>query len=139
MNRPHRGPPGTAPAAAPPRPTRWLVLTVALVLVGAIVGAVHEPVLESQALSLDDPVFVTYNPLVTNPSWESAGRFFREVLAPSTVAGYYLPLTMTSLMLDYAMGGRPDDLRVFHRTSLALHVLNTLLILVLLYRLFCAA
>src|SRR5689334_14323237 len=107
----------------------WQMLALALVLVAAIVAAVHAPVLDSQALSLDDPAFVTNNPLVTNPSWESAGRFFREVLAPSTVHGYYLPLTMTSLMLDYAMGGRPDNLRVFHRTSLVLHVLNTLLIL----------
>ena len=111
---------------------------MALVLVGAIVGAVHSPVLESHALSLDDPAFVTYNPLVTNPGWESAGRFFREVLNPSTVAGYYLPLTMTSLMVDYALGGRSDDLHVFHRTNLALHVLNTLLVLFLLYRLFGA-
>jgi Flp pilus assembly protein TadD len=121
-----------------PAPRRWLTLTVALALVGASVSAVHWPVLESQALSLDDPVFVTYNPLVTHPGWASTGRFFREVLHPSTVAGYYLPLTMTSLMLDYAMGGRPDDLRVFHRTNLALHVLNTLLILLILYRLFGA-
>jgi len=60
------------------------------------------------------------------------------VLSPSTVKGYYLPLSMTSLMLDYAMGGRPDDLRVFHGTSLALHIINTLLMLLVLYRLFGA-
>jgi hypothetical protein len=58
------------------------------------------------------------------------------VFEPSTVEGYYLPLSMISLMLDYARGGRPDHLQPFHRTSLALHVLNTALVIVLLYSLF---
>jgi hypothetical protein len=41
-------------------------------------------------------------------------------------------------MLDYALGGRPGDLRPFHRTSLVLHVLNAALIVLILYRLFGA-
>jgi Flp pilus assembly protein TadD len=43
---------------------------------------------------------------------------------------------MISLMLDYAIAGRPDNLRPFHRTSLALHAANTVLVIVLLYMLF---
>jgi tetratricopeptide (TPR) repeat protein len=127
-----------SPIPAPPGPRHRLALAAALLLVGTLVAATHWPVLDAQAISLDDAPFVTQNPLVTHPSWESTSRFFREVLHPSTVKGYYLPLTMTSLMLDYAAGGRPEDLRVFHRTNLALHVLNTLLVLLLLYRLFGA-
>jgi tetratricopeptide (TPR) repeat protein len=117
---------------------RPLGLAAALVLVAALVAAAHWPVLGAQAVSFDDDVFVRDNVLVTQPGWESASRFFREVLEPSTVKGYYLPLSMTSLMLDYAMGGRPDDLHVFHRTSLALHAVCALLIVLLLYRLFGA-
>lgn len=113
-------------------------LAAALVLVAALVAAAHWPVLRAQALSFDDHEFITYNPLVTQPGWSSAARFFGEVLSPSTVKGYYLPLSMTSLMLDYAAGGRPDDLRVFHRTSLALHVLCTVVLALLLWRLFGA-
>jgi protein O-mannosyl-transferase len=113
-------------------------LILALLLVGAIVALVHKPVLEAQAQSLDDPMFVTYNPLVLNPGWNSVRRFFVEVLHPSSVAGYYLPLSMTSLMVDVALGARPDDLTVFHRTNLALHVAATLLLLLILYRLFGA-
>jgi len=52
------------------------------------------------------------------------------------VRGYYQPLAMTSLMVDCALGGRPEDFRVFHRTSLTLHVLNALLVVVLFYLLF---
>lgn len=101
-------------------------------------AGVHSPVLKCQALALDDSAFVSYNPLVTHPSWGSVGRFFREVLEPSTVRGYYTPLTMTSLMLDYAAGGRPDNLRAFHLTNLALHALASMLVALLLYRLFGA-
>jgi len=75
------------------------------------------------------------NPLVQRPGWASARQFLAEVLQPSTVRGYYHPLSMISLMLDWAAGGRPDNLRAFHRTSLLLHVANTAVVLLLLHRL----
>ena len=128
---------GRAGAAASPR-RGWLRVVATFGLVAAIVAEAHWPVLKAQALSFDDAAFVTNNALVLHPSWSSTRRFFAEVTAPSTVRGYYLPLSMTSLMLDVAMGARPDDLRVFHATSLALHVIATLLVLLILYRLFGA-
>jgi tetratricopeptide (TPR) repeat protein len=106
--------------------------------VAAVVAAAHWPVLGARAIALDDDKFIEHNALVADPGWASVGRFFGEVTKPSTMPGYYLPLAMTSLMLDWAMGGRPDDLRVFHRTSLVLHVLVTLLLVLLLQRLFGA-
>jgi tetratricopeptide (TPR) repeat protein len=114
------------------------LLVILVAVVAAAVLIVHWPALSSQALSFDDQQYLTENYLVQKPSWASAGRFFREVLTPSTVAGYYQPLAMISLMLDYAQGGRPDNLRPFHRTSLALHVVNTSLVIVLLYMLLSA-
>jgi len=113
------------------------VLVAAVVLgVALVVLAVHWPVLSAQALAFDDGEFITNNHVVQNPSWASAWRFTREVLEPTTVHGYYIPLTMISLMLDYGAGGRPDDLRQFHRTNLGLHVLSTAGVVVLLYLLF---
>lgn len=97
---------------------------------------VHWPLFSAQALSFDDSQYLTDNILVRNPSWTSARRFFTEIKEPSTVKGYYQPLTMLSLMLDYESRGPSDDLTVFHRTNLILHVLNTVLIIVLLYLLF---
>jgi tetratricopeptide (TPR) repeat protein len=118
--------------------------------VGLVVLAVYWPVLSSTALYLDDKEYVLENALVQRPGWESARRFFGEVLAPSTVRGYYQPLTMVSLMLDAAghvgpASGRSESewLRPFHRTSLALHVLNAaslvLLLAMLLQRVWPAA
>ncbi len=113
------------------------VLFVALLLAAAVlVFAVHWPALSAGALSFDDHAYLVDNPLVRNPGLTSAWRFMTEVLKPSTIGGYYQPLSMISLMIDYALGGRIDDLFPFHRTSLILHVANTLLIITSLYLLF---
>ncbi len=107
-----------------------------LAVVAAIAAWTHWPALDAQALTFDDDQYLTNNALVQRPSWTSARRFMTEVLEPSTVGGYYQPLTMVSLMLDYAGGGREENLHAFHRKSLLLRVANTLLIVLLLYAVF---
>src|SRR5205823_4418249 len=118
----HAGPSGV-PAGASRWRRRWILAT--LLAVGMVVAWVHAPVLRARAYCFDDTLFVRENPLVTHPGWSSTRRFFAEVLHPSTVRGYYIPLTMTSLMADYAIGRSTDDLSAFHRTNLALHVAAT--------------
>lgn len=114
-----------------------LAVNIAIIVaVCVIVSVAHWPALSAKALSFDDGQYVTKNVLVQNPGWASTKRFFAEVLAPSTVTGYYQPLTMVSLMLDSALGGCENNLLPFHRTSLALHVANTALVIVLLHLLF---
>jgi len=125
-------------ASAPARRETSTVIALAAAIALAV-SAAHWPALSAQALALDDDLFVVSNRLVQHPGWESTRRFFSEVTNPSTVSAYYLPLSMTSLMLDWAAGGRPGHLRAFHVTSLALHVLATLLLFLLLLRLFGSA
>ncbi len=116
------------------------MLAGVIVLVAIAVSATHWPALSSRAECFDDREYVLQNPLVENPSWDSARRFLTEVLQPSTVGGYYQPLTMISLMLDYAQtpaDAPPERIfPIFHRTSLTLHVANTALLTVLMYLLF---
>lgn len=107
-----------------------------LLLVGAAVLAVHWPALSVRAIASDDQEYVLDNRLVNDPGWPAVGRVFGEVLHPSTVSGYYQPLAMSSLMLDRWLGGRPDNLRPYHRTSLGLHVLNAVLLTLLVSQLF---
>jgi Flp pilus assembly protein TadD len=107
-----------------------------LVLLAVVVVIVHWPVLSAKVLSFDDDQYLTANHLVQNPSWRSAKRFISEVFKPSTVGGYYQPLTMISLMLDYSAAGDVNNLRPFHRTSLGLHAANTILVAVILYVVF---
>lgn len=120
--------------AMPPR--ERAILGIGMVAACLLVAYAHAPALSARALSFDDGFYVIENPLVLNPSWESARRFVGEVLEPSTVPGYYQPLSMISLMLDAAVGGSPENLRPFHRTSLVLHLLNTTFVMLILYRLF---
>ena len=112
------------------------LLAALLLIICAMVLLIHWPALTAGSLSFDDNQYLTENPLVQNPGWTSASRFLSEILEPSTVKGYYQPLTMISLMLDYALGGRVDNLLPFHRTSLILHMANTALVITLLYLLF---
>lgn len=133
--RPARpAPTTTAPRHKPPGPTWADILQQVVVVAGvvAVVVTTHWRVLSAQAVLLDDRQTVLENPLVQTPGWVSARRFLLEITRPSTVSGYYQPLSMISLMLDWAAGGRPDDLRAFHRTNLLLHAANTALVVVLL-------
>ena len=92
--------------------------------------------MSAQTISFDDHGYLVDNQLVLNPSWESAKRFLTEVLDPSAVRGYYQPLTLISLMLDVALGGSVENLMPFHRTSLILHIFNSCLIVIIVYKLF---
>ncbi len=101
----------------------------------------HWPVLSAKALSIDDDQYLIKNELVQHPGWLSTGRFFSEVLQPSSVRGYYHPLSMVSLMLDCVIGGKINDasvfnFSVFHGTSLILHIVNVILIMTMIYLLF---
>ncbi len=107
-----------------------------MAIVAVVVVVVHLPVLTCDALCFDDHQYVIENALVRDFGFGSARRFFTEIFEPSTVAGYYQPLTMVSLMVDYALAGKSGTLYPFHRTALVLHVANTLLLIVLLYLLF---
>ena len=122
---------GAGPSAGNPR-----LIIALLVLVISCTIAVQWPALSARAFAFDDAQYFITNPLVRNPSAASAWQFFREVLHPSTVGGYYQPLTMVSLMLDSVMGATQDNLRPLHRTSLLLHAVNSGLIVLLLYALF---
>jgi protein O-mannosyl-transferase len=112
------------------------LLTILAAVVCTAVLLTHWRALSARAITFDDNQYFTENSLVQNPSSASAWRFLSEVLRPSSVEGYYQPLTMISLMCDYALGGREDNLLPVHRSSLILHIINTALIIILIYNLF---
>jgi tetratricopeptide (TPR) repeat protein len=118
-----------------PTPAGSASIALLALAVAAIVAAVLWPVLGSRAIALDDPSLIVGNVLVLYPNVESVRRFFSEVLAPSTMNAYYMPLSMTSLMLDAAAGGSATNLAPFHATSLALHAVAASMLFLLLRRL----
>jgi protein O-mannosyl-transferase len=123
----------------PGLPQRFLSLSppqqfgLLLVMVVLLVLVIYWPALSAHATYFDDEFYLADR---VSPSWEAAGRAFTEVLEPTVVVGYYHPLSIISIMLDRAWGGSATNLRPFHLTSLALHLGNTVLVMVLLYLLF---
>lgn len=115
--------------------SRNTLIAVLVLAVGGLTFLLYAPALDAQAISFDDDEYLLDNSLVQNPSWASTRDFLTEVLEPSSVRGYYQPLAMISLMLDYARGGRTNNLRPFHVTSVLIHVASTLLVFALILQL----
>jgi Tfp pilus assembly protein PilF len=112
----------------------WLVRILMLVAVLGIVLATYWPALFAGATYMDDKFYL--GPLVRHPSWASVKAIFSEVFAPSMVNGYYQPLSLLSMMLDFLAPSSSSSLLPFHRTTLLLHLANVALIALLLYTLF---
>lgn len=107
------------------RSSVWLALAVALA-VGVLL--VFSGAIELGSVEYDDPDYVTRNDQVrAGLSWEG----LRWAVSSSFAANWF-PLTWLSHMLDYQLYG--DDLGRFHATSVALHLVNTLLVFALLGR-----
>lgn len=108
-------------------------LRLGFALLALLAVGVYLPSLGHRFVNLDDPQYITDNPYVLDPGWVNLRRVFVEVWNPTTVAGYYQPLTMASLMVDSlwssAFGAAPGapDPRIFHGTNILLHALNAVL------------
>lgn len=103
--------------------------------VGVLVAGVfatYWPTLSSEFVALDDYQYVVDNRLVRTPSGASLYRFLTEIRDPTSVAGYYQPLTMVSLMTDaWLSGGEGLDPYVYHLTNILLHAGTSVLVLFL--------
>jgi len=122
---PRRRPAAPGPGA---RPTP-LVRLLTLALLAAATWAAFGGALRNGSIFLDDPLYVFKNPLVSRGfTLEGARRF---LLEPH--CGNWHPLTTYSHMLDVQLFGLEPELH--HASSVALHVVNALLLLVVLHRL----
>lgn len=118
----------------PMRPSPWL----ACALVALASMALYRPSLDSGFIAIDDPQYVSDNPYILWPTWEKLAGFFTEWEKPATVAGYYQPLTLASLMVDRlierALAGdwpMPPRPFVYHLTNIVIHGLNAGLVCLL--------
>jgi Flp pilus assembly protein TadD len=101
---------------------RWPVCLVLLALI-IFPALVYWPLLGYGFINWDDPLNILDNPQIKRFSPEGV----KEILLHSArISNYYIPLTFLSFSFDYALFGL--DPGAFHRTSLVLHLLNTLLV-----------
>jgi tetratricopeptide (TPR) repeat protein len=104
----------------------WIAIACALVAAATFIAFL--PSLGNDFVNWDDEEYVTESTLITGLSAEHLKRIFT---AP--VKANYHPLTILTLAIDYRLWGL--DPFGYHATSLALHLLNTLLVFVLAMRL----
>jgi protein O-mannosyl-transferase len=115
----------TAASAGPSAPLRWL----SLALLGLAVLAAFAAVLRNGWMLLDDSVYVTRNPFVTGGlTWRGLLWFLH---APH--GSNWHPLTSLSHMLDVQFFGLQPA--AHHAVSLAFHLANALLLVIVLHRL----
>ncbi len=115
----------TAPQPAPTR-SLWAVIGISAVLV-AVVAVIYAQMRSFGFISLDDPQYVTANPLVrAGLSWSGAEWAF------TTGTFYWHPLTWISHMLDVSIFGMHAG--AFHLVNAAIHALNSVLLFAVLRR-----
>ena len=108
------------------RTDRWLWIGGVLVVLLTI--AAHACGLQGQFLQWDDYGHITQNPAIRSLSPANLWSMFTE-----PAAKLYVPLTWLSFAIDYQVWGR--DPFGYHLTNLLLHVANTVLVLLLAFRL----
>lgn len=104
---------------------RWFVAGFLL-----LTFVVYFPTFSNDFTNWDDDVYVTNNPLITSLSGDNLATIFS---TKTFVGGNYHPLTVVSLAINYQMTGL--DISSYHWTNILLHLLNTFLVFLLIYRL----
>jgi len=122
------------PPETRPKPKIWAWIT-GIVLITLLA---YTPVFSDlkEFTNWDDYAYVTDQPLIKNLDGETIGNLFKP---STTVMLNYHPLTMISLAWDYQQGfddtNNTLSIAPFVRTNVVLHLLNTALVFLLLYRL----
>jgi tetratricopeptide (TPR) repeat protein len=103
-------------------------IIVSLAVIAILVWAAFSPVLRCGFLNWDDPGYVTENRFIRIFSLQNIGKIFTGFFICN-----YQPATILSYALDYQIFGLSPF--GYHLTNLILHLLNSLLVFWLLYKL----
>ena len=103
-------------------------LWLGAILVLALTFAAHFRALRGQFVEWDDYAHITQNAAIRSLSPANLWTMFT-----TPAAKLYVPLTWVSLAIDYQVWGR--DPFGYHLTNLLLHLANTVLVLLLVFRL----
>lgn len=106
--------------------SKWIWIFIILILT----FITFSPSLNYSFTSWDDPLYVTENELIKSLSIENIKNIFS---IKNNVALNYHPVTIVSLAIDYHFSKlKPYH---YHFTNLIIHLLNTLLVFIFIYRL----
>src|SRR5688572_1374245 len=107
-----------------PRPSVNISFWPWLIAVLAITAISFFPMLNNGFTNWDDELYVTQNPLLKGPDWKA--------IFTQAYASNYHPLTILSLAFNYAISG--TDPFSYHFVNWFLHLLNTALVFLFIYK-----
>jgi tetratricopeptide (TPR) repeat protein len=114
---------------SPENPRGWSVAAATAFALAAAVVALYWPAIDFRLLQLDDPIYVSRNPLVPGGlTLESVLKAFSAPLGDNL----FVPLTTLSYMLDVDIFG--VSTRGFHLTNILLHAVDMGILLLVLWR-----
>ncbi len=121
---------GKTPPPAPPyfRMAGKGVPAGCAALLALAVALCYLPVLHNDFVNWDDPSTITENPAIRHLD----GAFLRWMFTTSATTNW-MPLTWLSFALDYRIGGLNPQ--IFHATNVLLHLLDTILVFGVCFRL----
>ncbi|RLD65704.1 MAG: hypothetical protein DRI95_08045, partial [Bacteroidetes bacterium] len=112
-----------------PKRNKILLWSAIIIL---ITTAAYFPAFQNGITNWDDDNYITNNPTLKQISTENIKQIFSEYYM-----GNYHPLAMFSLSFDYQIGGENAEGEIqawiYHFTNVLLHILNSLLVLWLVY------
>jgi tetratricopeptide (TPR) repeat protein len=108
----------------------WQSVPVHLLLIAFLTAVSYWPTFSNGWTNWDDNGYVLDNELVKHTNLNNWTEHFKQ----SSVMGNYHPIAMLSLAIDYNLYNK--DATGFHRTSLFIHLLNTILLYFILLQLF---
>ena len=100
---------------------------VALLVIVTIVA--FSPSFDNSFVNWDDQFYITANPLINNPSWNTLQELLFKVVSLN-----FHPLTMISLWVNSVVSG-VESASPFILTNVLIHTFNTLLVFLLIYQL----
>ncbi len=114
------------------RAPRWLPGLFVVVVAVAAFGA-YSGTLDHGFTNWDDNWLITENRHIRGLSWENIQVMFNPMSPREELGNEYLPLRDLSYAVNYALDGY--DARGYHATNLLLHIFNSLLVMLLAWRL----
>ena len=103
------------------------LLGLCFISIAACITLAYYPALNNQFVQWDDQFYVTANPLLLNPSLSSLRALMTTVISLN-----YHPITMASLWANAWFSGL-DAAYPFILSNLIIHILNSILVLLLVY------
>src|SRR6188474_1931107 len=96
----------------------WLIAVLAVTAISFF------PMFSNGFTNWDDELYVTQNPLLKGPDWQA-------IFTKASASNYH-PLTILSLAFNYAVSG--TDPFSYHFVNWLLHVINTALVFLFVYK-----